>query len=236
MTERVAIRSDHLQLYQACNIHAPVSDRYLATFDLDADGILLGCNAVGQHMLDRGNILRGALQCGVSWASADLSEKMSAALHERGGDVLLVSVMDTTGARHAILVARDTAIGTFRASTRTRMVVRDLLAWAESEILVPSRVYLLTASETSLAQSLVIGRSLTTHAKLRGSVVATVRKQLSAIFAKTGTSRQVELVATLLATAALHDPWATETSTSAFDPPSQADRTLTRRPNARVSH
>ncbi|WP_242186417.1 transcriptional regulator [Sphingomonas sp. CARO-RG-8B-R24-01] len=236
MTARVAIRSDHLQLYEAYNIHTPVSDRYLATFELDADGVLLGCNAVGQHMLDRGNILRGSLRERVAWASLDLAERMNAALNQRGGDVLLVSVMDTTGARHAILIARDTAMGTYRSSSRTKMVVRDLLAWAESEILVPSRVYLLTASETALAQSLVMGRSLTTHAQLRGSVVATVRKQLSAIFAKTGTSRQVELVATLLATAALHDPWATDTGQHAFLPEAASERGLIRRAGVRVSH
>lgn len=236
MTARVAIRSDTLQLYQACNIHAPVSDRYLATFDLDADGVLLGCNAVGQHMLDRGNVLLGSLHHAITWASGDLAEKMNAALTERAGDVLLVSVMDTSGARHAILVARETGIGTFRTSTRTRVVVRDLLAWAEAEILVPSRVYLLTASETSLAQSLVVGRSLTMHAKLRGSVVATVRKQLSAIFAKTGTSRQVELVATLLATAALHDPWATDAPAPSFPATGPLDRTIARRATVRVSH
>jgi DNA-binding CsgD family transcriptional regulator len=236
MTARVAIRSDHLQLYQACNIQAPASDRYLATFDLDADNILIGCNAVGQHMLDRGNILLGSLRNPITWASRELEQKMSAALQERAGDVLLVSVTDTTGARHAILVARETGLGTFRASSRTRMVVRDLLAWAESEILVPSRVYLLTASETALAQSLVIGRSLTMHATLRGSVVATVRKQLSAIFAKTGTSRQVELVATLLATAALHDPWATESAPQTFTPTASPDRSLTRRSATRISH
>ncbi|MET3826506.1 hypothetical protein ABIC16_002199 [Sphingomonas sp. PvP055] len=91
------MRSDTLQLYQACNIHAPVSDRYLATFDLDADGVLLGCNAVGQHMLDRGNVLLGSLHHAITWASGDLAEKMNAALTERAGDVLLVSVMDTSG-------------------------------------------------------------------------------------------------------------------------------------------
>lgn len=236
MTARAGFRTDHLQLYEACNIHTPVPDRYLATFDLDANGILLGYNAVAQNMLVRGNILSGSLGQPLAGASQDLSGQLATALNERAGDVLLVSVMDMTGVRHAMLIAHDTGSGTYQVPCRTKIVVRDLLAWAEAEILVPSRVYLLTASETALAQSLVVGRALTTHAQLRGSVVATVRKQLSAIFAKTGTSRQVELVATLLATAALHDPWATDATAPAFVPRPRADRTPIRRAMARIAH
>ncbi|WP_010216928.1 helix-turn-helix transcriptional regulator [Sphingomonas sp. PAMC 26621] len=236
MTARVGFRTDHLQLFEACNIHTPTSDRYLATFDLDADGLLLGSNAVGQHMLARQNLLHGALGQPLLGASRDLSTQFSTALTERAGDVVMVSVTDTTGVRHALLIAHDTASGTYQAASRTKLVVRDLLAWAESEMLVPSRVYLLTASETALAQSLVMGRSLTTHARLRGSVVATVRKQLSSIFSKTGTSRQVELVATLLATAALHDPWATGGEAPGFGTGQNLDHGVIRRSGMRVRH
>jgi DNA-binding CsgD family transcriptional regulator len=55
----------------------------------------------------------------------------------------------------------------------------------------------LTPAEAALAANLAAGRSLDDHARERGVAISTVRSQLKALFAKTETNRQGELVATL---------------------------------------
>jgi DNA-binding CsgD family transcriptional regulator len=58
-------------------------------------------------------------------------------------------------------------------------------------------VFTLTPAEAALAASLAGGRSLADHAGERGIAVSTARSQLKALFAKTNTNRQGELVAML---------------------------------------
>ena len=58
-------------------------------------------------------------------------------------------------------------------------------------------IFGLTPAETALALSLAGGRSLARHAEARRVSIHTVRNQLRSVFAKTGTSRQSELVALL---------------------------------------
>lgn len=56
----------------------------------------------------------------------------------------------------------------------------------------------LTRCETALAELLVAGHSMESAAVIRGSSVATLRVHLRRIFAKTGMSRQADLVALLM--------------------------------------
>jgi DNA-binding CsgD family transcriptional regulator len=55
-----------------------------------------------------------------------------------------------------------------------------------------------TAAEARLANALLDGQSLTDFSERVGVSINTARKQLAAIFAKTGTNRQAALVAWLL--------------------------------------
>lgn len=55
-----------------------------------------------------------------------------------------------------------------------------------------------TAAESRLAKALLNGQSLTEFSKQAGISINTARKQLAALFAKTGTNRQAALVAWLL--------------------------------------
>ena len=55
-----------------------------------------------------------------------------------------------------------------------------------------------TAAESRLAKALLSGQSLTEFIKQAGISINTARKQLAALFAKTGTNRQAALVAWLL--------------------------------------
>ena len=61
------------------------------------------------------------------------------------------------------------------------------------------RLYSLTAAEADLLHLLVDGATLKQAAERRGVATATARSQLKAIFAKTGTKRQGELVQRVLA-------------------------------------
>jgi DNA-binding CsgD family transcriptional regulator len=59
------------------------------------------------------------------------------------------------------------------------------------------RLFGLTTAEAILANAVASGRSLNAHAADRGIAISTVRTQLRALFAKTDTHRQGELVARL---------------------------------------
>jgi DNA-binding CsgD family transcriptional regulator/PAS domain-containing protein len=59
------------------------------------------------------------------------------------------------------------------------------------------RLFGLTSAEANLANAVASGRSLDAHARERGIAISTVRTQLRALFAKTETHRQGELVARL---------------------------------------
>jgi len=62
-----------------------------------------------------------------------------------------------------------------------------------------ARLYRLTPSESRLAVAIGRGQSLADAAKLRRTTVATARSQLASVFAKTGTTRQADLVRLLVA-------------------------------------
>lgn len=91
----------------------------------------------------------------------------------------------------------DTFIG-----ARAFLIVRENVA-AQSEATPALReTFGLTIAETALATALLAGLSLAEYAQKAGVTRNTARNQLAAVFAKTGTNRQGELVA-LLAHAAL---------------------------------
>jgi DNA-binding CsgD family transcriptional regulator len=60
-----------------------------------------------------------------------------------------------------------------------------------------SQLFGLTPTESSIANWLAAGRTIAAYAKNRRVSVATARSQLKAVLAKTGLSRQVQLVAAL---------------------------------------
>ena len=62
----------------------------------------------------------------------------------------------------------------------------------------------LTVAESALVAALTQGRTLDEHATLRGISLGTARNQLKQALAKTGTSRQADLVRVALGSAAAH--------------------------------
>lgn len=78
-----------------------------------------------------------------------------------------------------------------------RVIIVDLEQQLRRRIESARRLYLFTPSECALAESLMLGRTPEDHAALRGTAVSTVRSQLHAMFAKSNTRRQGELIALL---------------------------------------
>jgi DNA-binding CsgD family transcriptional regulator/PAS domain-containing protein len=78
------------------------------------------------------------------------------------------------------------------------IIVRDVEAHTARVIDDSARAYSFTPAEAALAHSLVQGRSLEDHADQRELRISTVRTQLRALLAKTGTVRQGQMISMLL--------------------------------------
>ena len=83
--------------------------------------------------------------------------------------------------------ARPIAVATLHAPTRP-------IAPSPADL---ARLYGLTRAEATLALQLYGGSNLRNHAATRGISIHTARKQLSAVFEKTGCSQQSQLVGLL---------------------------------------
>jgi DNA-binding CsgD family transcriptional regulator len=94
----------------------------------------------------------------------------------------------------APLAHGKTGAGPNFPSPRAAIFVRDPETQAASPLDWLQRLYGLTAAEARLMQALLGGDTLETIAERIGVAKGTLRTQLKAIFAKTGTSRQAELV------------------------------------------
>jgi DNA-binding CsgD family transcriptional regulator len=85
------------------------------------------------------------------------------------------------------------------------LVMVDLSVPCEANPAVLQSVFDLTPAEASLAVKIGRGETPATIARGNGVTIATVRSQLAAVFAKTNTQRQAELVALLARVSLLPD-------------------------------
>lgn len=132
----------------------------------------------------------GQLRC----LDRDDERRFAGALHEaatrRTSAVLLVERRDGLPVRIAI----DPV---FPGEVAFVVIVRDYERLLHTKLDQAQARYGFTPSERALAESLVRGRTVEQHARLRGIGVSTVRSQLKSLLAKSGTARQAELVATI---------------------------------------
>ncbi len=106
-----------------------------------------------------------------------------------------VQLSERTGSK---LMALITPIRTQTGANLMMFAIRDPEAHLQKQIELASRQFDFTPAEQCLAEALVRGRQLSDYALDRGVTMPTVRSQLRAILSKSGTSRQVEFVATVL--------------------------------------
>ncbi|MBV8166060.1 MAG: hypothetical protein JO021_04655 [Alphaproteobacteria bacterium] len=167
------------------------------TLLVDVDGCVVYANPAAETALRASTVI--AQQHGRLIAQQPVdTERMQAlieraARHQAGGETRLGAaiVTVTPGGRAMTLHSL--------APTAVALVMLHDPRGAAPPAARLQSVFGLTAAETALAQGLIAGQRLAEIAVARGVSVETVRTQLRALFRKTGTTRQPDLVRVLLA-------------------------------------
>lgn len=152
--------------------------------------------------LDRGSLAIKDGQC-----SRRIARAASEALAAANGDVkitqadhIAITCAETgTPLRVSLhpLSKRPTGTGS-RVRAELAVVIRNVAPKTQEGAAGRlQRLFGLTGAEAILANAVASGRSLSAHARERGIAISTARTQLRALFAKTETHRQGELVARL---------------------------------------
>jgi DNA-binding CsgD family transcriptional regulator len=174
-----------------------MADLAVATLILDHDGRVLRRNAMADRLLERGALALGPgdrLIAGTPSGATTLA-RLLADPPEPGAEQILV----LTGPDGETLNARARAVpsSAYGDGARLALFLPDpARAHAPGSDLLRDR-FQLTPAEAALAAQLAQGAALADAARLLGIAYNTARSHLRAIFAKTGTHRQVELVTLL---------------------------------------
>ncbi|ACA14627.1 transcriptional regulator, LuxR family [Methylobacterium sp. 4-46] len=170
---------------------------------LDASGTVLRMNAHAERQLGRGiAVVKGALLAQDRAANAALGRLIASAIragrpHEGAaeGPVAVPRPEGPPLILHAAPLA-GAAQDLFQRARAVILVVDSAAGGRPGEALL-RQAFGLTAAEARLARDLAEGGELAAVAAAHGITIATARSQLKAVFAKTRTHRQPELVALL---------------------------------------
>ena len=170
----------------------------------DADGRVRWMNRSARALIDEDcglGIQDGALRARVPAKSALLRGEIAEVARAAHGSMRYVACGAGSGMLHLALrshlEAGDEAPAVMVAITNARSLI-DVPADAWSRLLG------VTPAEASLVAALAQGKTLEEHAALRGISIGTARNQLKQALAKTGSSRQADLVRLALTSAAAH--------------------------------
>ncbi|MEM1112709.1 MAG: helix-turn-helix transcriptional regulator [Pseudomonadota bacterium] len=195
------------------DIYAGAVDQLsVATIILDEQGRVLNTNAVAARLLASDDAI-GLREQRLLLANRDSGRKLQAAIDEvihadQQGQAALVRAMRVArgdGRADLGLVVRpppDTARMEGQAVPAAAVFVSDPELRESASQQTLGDLFDLTPAETRLAISLSRGLSLAEAAETQGISQHTARAQLKAIFAKTGASRQAELVRLVLTSVA----------------------------------
>ncbi|MFE1602930.1 helix-turn-helix transcriptional regulator [Methylobacterium sp. ID0610] len=170
---------------------------------LDGNGAVLRMNARAERHIGHGLVVvKSALLAQNRAANADLGRLIASVLHP--------GKPHEAAAHGAVAVPRPEAPPLVLHAAPLAGAAGDLFQRGKAVILVTDpqdglrpgeallrQAYRLTSAEARLAHDLADGADLASVAAAHGITVATARTQLKAVFAKTGTHRQPELVALL---------------------------------------
>jgi DNA-binding CsgD family transcriptional regulator len=164
---------------------------------IDMAGQLLLSNRAAERLLARCAPWSKSAPTATARANI-LVEHLARALETRQSTSINIRGHDGTSLLHAAVVPmREDALS--QTSQRNRLAL--LIMSDATTRLVPNDVlrdlFHLSSAECRLANSLLSGRTIPQYAKERKVSVETARTQLKAIFAKTGSRSQVQLVAML---------------------------------------
>lgn len=170
---------------------------------LDAANAVLYLNAEAERILAQRD---GLAVAGRRLAATTLSDRaLQSALAERNGGAL--AAIRPSGQRDYIVVVAPTGSeGEPVAGARPRKIVfiTDLTVRPPARDDLLRQIWGLTAAEARVAMALLDGISPREIAERAAVSEATVRTQMRAVFDKTGTARQAELVRVLSATLGIH--------------------------------
>lgn len=165
---------------------------------VDADCRVMACTEVAQALLDAGDGL--FLRCGRIGARGEQGRALARAVHEaaaRTGDSgggLRIERAD--GTRLAVFVVPASPAAADDDCPPGAALVTAVVLGAPRALPIErlAALFGLTSAEGEVAAALFAGETPGAIAKARGVGIATVRSQLSAIYAKTGAPTAVDLV------------------------------------------
>jgi DNA-binding CsgD family transcriptional regulator len=166
---------------------------------VDHRGFVAFANAKGSELIERRSIFRSATPLALCDAdSHDALRRALAAARTRVSGAL--QLRD----RHAGAVI-GAIVAPLGACARSTQASQPMILLAMNELFptgaIPNvwlaQLFGLTPAESSVTNWLVTGRPIEEYAQDRGVSLATVRSQIKTVLAKTGMSRQVQLVAAL---------------------------------------
>ncbi len=172
-----------------------------AIFLLDAEGRIVHANRAGHDMLGSGDVLRstnGKLVARGAQANQSLRE-LFIGIRDRGAGTSCIALPMTAhdGERYVAHVLPLTAAARGATGRAYRSVAALFVRKAEMESPggeVIARSFDLTPAEARVMLSIVDGSGVPETAAALGTAESTVKTHLRRVFAKTGTSRQADLV------------------------------------------
>jgi DNA-binding CsgD family transcriptional regulator len=170
-----------------------------AAMVIDATGVARHLNSSAQVLLGSDfNLCQGRPAANDHASNRRLQQLLATVLRVRNGASLAPDpvVIDCGGLPWLLAEALPiTAFGSdFFSSGRTILTLTDLTLSSRPDASLLMAAYNLTAAEARLAVQIVSGSGIDDAARTIGVGRETARSQLKAVFAKTNTSRQAELV------------------------------------------
>jgi DNA-binding CsgD family transcriptional regulator len=166
---------------------------------LDKLGRVIEFNGTAQHVLGRELDKSERSEVDAAWVASAVKRLGLRAWKSSGADESSCLMTD----RRALAVHSIPLDYFEEGGGRWVLVMVDLSVEPNAAVL--QKLFNLTPAEASLAVSISQGKTPTAIARCNGVTIATVRSQLAAVFAKTNTQRQAELVGLLARVALLPD-------------------------------
>ena len=176
---------------------------HVAAFVLTENAQVLECDGRGRSFLKTNDVLKivnGELQCSQTETRARFSAALKDTASSGRATNLLVNAVGQARQRFSLAFIRmkNTRIKSLGTPHPAACAVLCLVAPLDRRRIATARqlmeLFALTAAEARLARALCQGYSLEEYAQDQGLKLPTVRTQLGATFAKTGTERQAALV------------------------------------------
>lgn len=183
----------------------------LAAMVLDRCCCVLHCNRRGEKLLNAGNVLRlreNKLMCADGHPAMSLVAAVDTTAKTGRNVNLLVRHVGNTNERYSVTLTSLTQRGILVKVNEPGNIL-CLVAPLDRRRIATARqliqLFGLSSAEARLARALALGESLEDYARANGLQLPTIKTQLRAIFAKTGTDRQAMLIRVLLGIPAVRE-------------------------------